>query len=142
VLTFAACSDAPPPEPPLRPVRTQLIEASAASVSGSYPATLQARRESAPGFQVGGRVVARAVQLGETVKRGQLLARIDAQDYRLNQQAARAQLAAAELELQQSRADLGRFEELHRQGFISAADIEHRRTASRAAQARYEQARA
>jgi len=76
------------------------------------------------------------------VTRGQLLARIDAQDYQLSQQAARAQLAAAEVELQQARADLSRFEALHAQGFISAADIEHRRATVQASQARHQQARA
>ncbi|MFA7680247.1 MAG: efflux RND transporter periplasmic adaptor subunit [Pigmentiphaga sp.] len=139
---LSACSDAPEPTATVRPVRTQWAMPSTQAAAASYPATLQARRESAHAFQVSGRVVERAVQLGERVTRGQLLARIDAQDYQLSQQAARAQLAAADVELQQARADLDRFEALHAQGFISAADIEHRRAAAQASQARHQQARA
>jgi multidrug efflux pump subunit AcrA (membrane-fusion protein) len=45
---------------------------------------------------VGGKVVRRAVELGQTVKAGQVIAQLDPQDYKLAAEAARAQVAAAQ----------------------------------------------
>jgi len=60
----------------------------------------------------------------------------------LNQDAARAALAAAQVNYDQAGADFKRFRELKDQGFISAAELERRETTLKAAQAGLEQARA
>ena len=75
-------------------------------------------------------------------KAGQVLAQLDPQDLQLGQDAARAALAAAQVNCDQAAADFKRFKELHDQGFISAAELERRETTLKAAQAQLEQARA
>ncbi|MBU3738969.1 MAG: efflux RND transporter periplasmic adaptor subunit, partial [Rhodoferax sp.] len=83
-----------------------------------------------------------AVEVGQRVRAGDLLAELDPQDVRLQQDAARAQVAAAQTNRDLAAADLKRFRELRDQNFISAAELERRDTAYKAAQAQLEQAQA
>jgi len=70
-----------------------------------------------------------------------VLAVLDPQDLVLGQQAAKAGLQAARANRDQLGAELKRFIELQQQGFISAAELERRDLAFKAAQAQLEQAR-
>ncbi|MDG0831552.1 efflux RND transporter periplasmic adaptor subunit [Roseateles saccharophilus] len=130
---------APEPE---RAVRTQLVSASTAGASHEYAAEVKPRIESRLSFRVGGKLLSRAVNLGDTVKAGQLLARIDGQDLKLAEAAAAAAVAAARTNRDQAGQDYKRFIDLQRQGFISVAELERRDSAFKAAQAQFEQAKA
>jgi multidrug efflux system membrane fusion protein len=132
---------APAPEPE-RAVRTQVVSTGSASASHEYAAEVKARVESRLSFRVTGKLLNRAVNLGDTVKRGQVLARIDAQDLKLAEAAAAAGVAAARTNRDQAGADYKRFVDLQRQGFISAAELERRDSAFKAAQAQLDQAKA
>jgi RND family efflux transporter MFP subunit len=138
----AACAKQEPAPEPVRAVRTMTVSTDSAGVTHEYAAEIRARTESRLGFRVGGKLVQRPVNLGDTVKRGQLLAQVDAQDLRLGQDAARAAMQAAQVNFEQARADFGRFKDLRDQGFISAAELERRDTTLKAAQAQLAQARA
>src|ERR1700754_4342109 len=61
----------------VRPVRTQAIAATAGSVGATYPGEIRARYESKLGFRTGGRVSQRLVEVGQPVRRGQVLMRLD-----------------------------------------------------------------
>ena len=139
---LSACgkqSAAPEPE---RAVRTQLVSMGTASASHEYAAEVKPRIESRLSFRVSGKLLSRTVNLGDSVKAGQVLARIDAQDLKLAEAAATAGVAAARTNRDQAGADYKRFVELQRQGFISAAELERRDSAFKAAQAQLEQAKA
>jgi RND family efflux transporter MFP subunit len=82
------------------------------------------------------------VDLGQHVKAGQLLARLDAQDYRLAADAARAQVDAATTQRDLARADVARYRTLREKNFISAAEMERREAQLKGAQAQLDQARA
>lgn len=82
------------------------------------------------------------VEVGQTVKAGQPLATIDAQDYRLAATAANAGLTAAQVDRDQQRIDYRRFQDLQAKGFISQADLDRRKATLDAAEARYTQAQA
>jgi membrane fusion protein, multidrug efflux system len=86
--------------------------------------------------------VARHVELGQRVKSGQLLAEIDAQDYRLSVDTARAQISAAITNRDLAAADFKRYKELREKEFISGAELERRETTLKAAQAQVDQAQA
>lgn len=139
---LAACSRQAPAPEPVRTVRSMVIGASAAGMDVQYAAEIRARVESRLGLRVGGKLVRRAVEVGDSVKPGQLLAQVDPADLLLGAQAAQSAVVAAQVNADQARADLVRFQELHRQGFISAAELERRDSAARAAAAQLEQARA
>ena len=141
-LFLSACSKPEPPEAPVRSVKVMTIGVGTLQSSAEFAGEVRARVESRLGFRVAGKLSQRAVQVGEHVKAGQLLAQLDPQDYRLAADAARAQLAVAASNRDQAAADFKRFKELKDQSFISGAEFERRTTALTAAQAQYDQARA
>lgn len=145
VLSLAllgACSRHEPEAEPIRAVRSTVIATDSAGGSVDYAAEVRARTESRLSFQVPGKITRRPVDLGDTVKRGQLLAQLDPQDLRLGEAAAQAAVRAAQVNYDLAAADLKRYRELKAQGFISGAELERRETATQAAQAQLEQARA
>lgn len=142
VAVLAACSKAETPSDPIRAVRTVTVATESAGGTYEYAAEVRARTESRLGFRVGGKIIRRAVDIGDSVKAGQVLAQLDPQDLKLGQEAARAALVAAQANLDQTQADFKRFKELRDQGFISSAELERRETALKAAQAQLDQARA
>lgn len=139
---LSGCGKQPAAPEPERAVRTQLVSAGSASASHEYAAEVKPRIESRLSFRVSGKLLSRSVNLGDTVKPGQALARIDAQDLKLAEAAASAAVMAARTNRDQAGADYKRFVDLQRQGFISAAELERRDSAFKAAQAQLEQAKA
>ena len=142
VLLLVACSKAPPPPEPLRAVKTMVIAPASAGGTYEYAGEIRARVESRLGFRVGGKMTERPVNVGDAVKAGQLLARLDPRDLRLVEDVARAAVASAAVNLQQAEADFKRYRDLKDQGFISGAELERRETTLKVAQAQLEQARA
>lgn len=142
VVLLGACGRKEAPTEPVRAVRTQRIAAAEAAGWTQWAAELRARREATLGFRVGGKLMARDVELGQKVRAGQVLARLDPNDLALAQQAAQAALQAAGVQWTQAQADFRRFQTLQEQGFISAAELERRKTALDAARAQRDQAQA
>jgi RND family efflux transporter MFP subunit len=119
-----------------------VITPTTAGSSYEYAAEIRARVESRLGFRVGGKMVERPVNVGDTVKAGQVLARLDPRDLRLGEDAAHAAVASAVVNLQQAQADFKRYRDLRDQGFISGAELERRETTLKVAEAQLAQARA
>lgn len=141
-LLLQGCSRPAPAPEPVRAVRTITVGEGAEPASVDYAGELRARTESRLSFRVPGKMVSREVDIGDAIKPGQVLARLDPQDLRLGQQAARSAVEAARVSADQAAADFRRFSELRDQGFISAAELDRRETTLKAAQAQLEQARA
>ena len=123
-VMLCACShDKPPAEAP-RPVRTVELRYDKAAEANRYVGTVQARHEVDQAFRVGGKVAERKVEVGQTVREGDVLAVLDATDYRLAEEAARQQLAAATAQAYQAESDLQRLSALKIKGFVSASHAE------------------
>lgn len=137
-----ACGQKAPEPAPERAVRTQVLKVAQAGQTLEFAAEVRARSESRLAFRVPGKVLSRSVGLGDPVKKGQVLMRLDPQDLKLAADAAQAALTAAKANRDQQAADMKRFRELREQGFISGAELERRASALQAAQSQYEQARA
>ena len=142
LLVIAGCSKEVARSEDVRPVRAITLSPSAVSAEAELPGEVRPRVESRVGFQVAGRINARRVELGQRVKQGDVLATLDPADFKLSAAAAAAQLNAAQVDRDQQRADIRRFEDLHQKGFISGAELERRRAQLDAAEARYVQAAA
>lgn len=128
VLAVAACSKPEPPAQPLRTVRVMKVDGAAASGSLTFPGEVRARYESRLGFRLGGKIVERRVDVGAAVKRGQVLARLDAQDASLNAAQAEAARALAEAEAK-------RYRDLRAKNFVSQAVLDAKETALKTAAA-------
>jgi RND family efflux transporter MFP subunit len=142
LLVLAACQKAAPTSEDVRPVRALTVQPRTTTALAEFSGEVRPRVETRAGFQVPGRVTQRVVEIGQTVKAGQPLATIDAQDYRLAAAAASAGLTAAQVDRDQQRADYRRFQDLQAKGFISQADLDRRKATLDAAEARYTQAQA
>lgn len=129
-----ACTQEPPAEP-LRAVRTVELRYAKAWETDRYSGTVQARYEVDQAFRVGGKVVERRVDVGQKVRKGDVLAVLDDSDYRLAEQAAREQLVAAEAHARQAKSDRRRLTALKSDGSVSASEDEHAQSGAKMAQA-------
>lgn len=139
---LAGCgkSDADPrTAPPL--VRTTAASA-AEGTNREFTGIVGARVQSDLGFRVGGKVVARLVDAGQPVRRGQPLMRIDPTDYSLAAQAAAGTVAAARARAVQTSADEQRYRDLVSAGAVSATAYDQAKAAALAARAQLSAAEA
>ncbi|SMF40563.1 efflux RND transporter periplasmic adaptor subunit [Pseudogulbenkiania subflava] len=142
VLGLAACSKDAAVQEDIRPVRYVTASDNASLPGASFAGDIRARQETPLAFRVGGKIAQRLVNTGERVKKGQILARLDANDYQLDLTAKQAQLAAARSDLEQQQTDLKRSQELLGKQFISQAQVDRQQNAVNAARARLQQAQA
>jgi len=137
-LVLAACNDAassstdPRMQPPL--VRIEKVEVSGES-ERSFTGIVAARVQSDLGFRVPGKVSARLVDAGQSVKRGQALMRIDPTDLTLAMRAHEEAVAAAKARARQSAADEARYRGLVAVRFVSASAYDKVKAAAEAASA-------
>ncbi|MFM6990977.1 MAG: efflux RND transporter periplasmic adaptor subunit [Rhodoferax sp.] len=142
LVVLSACSKPAPPEEPLRAVKVMVVAADGIRSGLEYAAEVRPRTESRLGFRVSGKLLRRMVDVGQHVNAGQPLAQLDPQDYKLSVDAAKAQLAAAVANRDLAASDFKRFKDLRDQNFISAAELERRDVALKAAQSQLDQAQA
>lgn len=142
VLLLAACGKPPAKPEEIRPVRTLTVNAGAALTGNTYAGEVRPRYESDLGFRVSGKILKRVVNVGDTVKQGALLARLDPADMALNEASERAQLNSLDAQLNVARLDYERNKKLFDEGVIGAAGLDHYRATFDAAQAQVEAGRA
>jgi RND family efflux transporter MFP subunit len=142
-LALLACGDKtasdPRTEAPL--VRAATI-GGAAQASRTFTGTVAARVQSDLGFRVSGKVLERLVDAGQTVKRGQVLMRIDAADLKLAAHAQQEAVAAARARAQQTMQDEARYQSLRGTGAVSASAYDQAKAAADAAKAQLKAAEA
>lgn len=80
----------------VRPVKVVEISDARGTAPLIYSGAVKARVETSLGFRVAGKITERRVNVGDRVKTGDVLARIDPTDYQLSVKTAEANLAAAE----------------------------------------------
>lgn len=108
----------------IRPVKTITVGVSPPSAGASFSAEIRPRVESQLAFRVGGKVVERLVEIGQTVRKDQLLMRLDPADLQLSANAALAQVAVAKANDDVAQAALKRAQDLARQNFISQGALD------------------
>ena len=128
-LVLAACGEPTAPVSAVeRPASTVTVGTEAIDSGNVYSGEVHARYEAVLGFRIGGKIVERLVDTGGLVKKGQVLARLDAADTGLQENAATAQYRLAEEELK-------RYRELRDKGFVSQSALDAKETALEAASA-------
>lgn len=103
---------------------------------------MAARVESPLGFRVGGKVAERFVNVGQHVKRGETLMRLDLADFDLSVKRQQADVDAAHALWAKATADLGRMQGLVEAGALSARAFDEAQEAQGSTRARWEAARA
>ena len=97
----------------------------ATALVDSYPGEVRARYEPELAFRIAGKVAKRMVDVGDRVKKDQPLAELDPQDVRLQLEATRAQVAAAEANLQTVRAERERYKALLERNLVSRSQFDN-----------------
>jgi len=114
----------------------------AAQGMDSYPGEVRARFEPELAFRIAGKVSRRLVEEGQRVKANQPLAELDPQDVRLQLEATRAQVAAAEANLNLVRSERDRYKTLLDRQMVSRSQYDNAESAYRAGEARLKQIKA
>lgn len=127
-------------EAPPRPVVSEIL-GNRPREERSVPGVIDARIEVVLGFQTLGRLIERRVEIGDVVKKGDLLAALDPGDLRGNVAAANAAVEAAEVQLRTATATAERTRALASRNVSSAAALEKAEQALIAAEAASLQAR-
>jgi multidrug efflux system membrane fusion protein len=145
MATLTACGNRDKPVESPRPVLVVRADAALGPASDgvtAYAGEIRAREETALSFRVGGKLVQRRVDVGDRVRRGDLLAELDPGDLQLQVESLQAQLAAAEAQLARARADHARFASLAKDQLVSRSSLDQQTAALRAAEGQARAARA
>ncbi len=139
---LTACSPTPEESSAATPVWVVHAANASGAAEAVYPGDVRAQQESTLSFRVAGNVIARHVDAGQRVRKGQVLAELDVADFGLQARAAQAQLAAAEADLVRSRDEQARYATLASQQLVSRSALDQRTAAFKAAQGQVNAARA
>jgi len=127
-------------EDPKRPVLVAPAHYAPSPHSREFVGSIRPRVESDLAFRVSGKVLKRLVEVGQSVKGGDVLALLDETDYKLQKEQADAELAAAQAALAQSGADEKRTEKLRWDGWAAQAALDRAHAAAQEAHGRKERA--
>ena len=105
-----------------RPVRTVTVEKRDAGVPIMLTGRIEAEDEVALAFRISGRILENSGKLGDRVRPGQLMARLEPQNELNALRAAQANLAAAQGQLTQARNHFERQDTLLKQGWTTRAN--------------------
>ena len=144
-LTLIAngCSKSAAKDPRLQSPRVEIFKAEAAgSTSRTFTGIVEARVQSDLGFRVGGKIQERCVDVGQRVRKGQILMRLDPEDLKLAAAAEQSVVEAARAKYTQDKADEARFAELVKSGAVSRQEYDHAQAALDGARAQLDAAEA
>ena len=140
---LTACKPAEAPEPePIRPVRVTTVESREGGETVSLTGQVEAREEVSLSFRVGGRMIERSVTIGDRVRAGQVVARLESETPRNALRSARAELTAARARLVEAQNNFERHRSLLSQGFITRAMFDQAEQAYRTARAQVDSVQA
>jgi multidrug efflux system membrane fusion protein len=145
VLSLGACHRQPPPAAPPAMVLALPVHSHSGIGAGEnvrYPVEAAARYSNVMSFRVAGKLIERDVRLGDSVRKGQVIARLDAADAQKQAASAQATLDAAEHRLAFAKQQLDRDQAQFAQNLVAANQLEQTQDAYAAALAGREEAAA
>ena len=137
-LLLAACGQGEAPRAPERApsVKTAAVEMREVGLTYSAEAVIEAVRQSTVAAQVSGRIVDLRFDVGDYVKKGDVIVRIDERAATQALEASEAQVRQAEAEFRNARVQYERSKQLVAQKFLSEAALDKAESDYKAAQAR------
>ncbi len=137
-----ACEKPVEPPPPPRPALVMVVGKSAINKAMVLVGEVKSRYESNQSFRIKGKIIERKVEVGSLVKKGQVIARLDATDANLSAQAATADVRAAEASYALAQAEVERQRKLVEKKFISQSALDIREAELKTSAARLQQVKA
>ncbi|MGE4504759.1 MAG: efflux RND transporter periplasmic adaptor subunit [Desulfovibrionaceae bacterium] len=123
-LLPACAQDEQPPEQTIRALKTMTIQGRTGGQQRRLAGVVQARRSSQLSFEISGRVQRIAVDIGDRVEEGRVLATLDPEPYRLEVAAAESELEKIQANVNTTRADWQRYDQLYAQRIIAKSELD------------------
>ena len=143
VMPLAACGgQVATPAPVVRPVLSVIVHSVGSETVGPYVGAIAPRYQTPLSFQSAGRILSRPVQVGDSVKQGQLLASLDASVQQFQVTTARANVASAQSQASNLAAAEERAKALVASGATAQAQLDAATSARQTAEAQLAQAKA
>ena len=142
ILLLSACEKPVEPPAPVRPALVTIVGKTAPNSALVLVGEVKSRYESNQGFRIAGKIIERKVDIGAFVKKGQLLARLDAADSNLGASAAMADVRVAEANRSLAKSEVERQRQLVNKKFISQSALDKYEAELKTADARVNQAKA
>ena len=142
VAAVAACDKPAPQAAQPRPVRTVTVEQHAGGETVSLTGQVRAKDQAGLAFRLDGRMIERLVNVGDVVKAGQIVARLDPQIQESALRSAQATLSSVEAQLNEARIAFWRQQQLLQDGWTSRANFDKAQHSFETLQAQADAARA
>ena len=122
-------------ELPLRSVKHQKVSYSTGALVKTFSGVTKAELEANLSFRVSGRVESIPVNVGDRLKKGQLVAQLDSKDYAVLYEQAKAELAAAKASLRSAESEYNRTIGLYEKRNASKSQLDTARATAESAKA-------
>jgi len=129
LVAILGCEDELEEPEVIRPVRYVVVEGHDTATQRTFSGVAKAGQESRLSFQVSGQVLEVPINVGDTVKKGQTIARMDPADYALQLQNAQASAAQSRAQERNAKATYERTRALYENQNASRQDLDADRTA-------------
>ncbi|NOR87417.1 MAG: efflux RND transporter periplasmic adaptor subunit, partial [Bacteroidales bacterium] len=123
-LFFVACNNDVEKKEAIRPVFYQELAKSNVAGKRSFAGISQAENEAKLSFKVGGTLERTYFKLGEQIKKGDVMAKLNSDDYKINYQKAASAKKNAEIQLSSAKSSFNRIEKLYANNNASLSDFE------------------
>lgn len=137
LLAVAACEQDAVEEPIVRKVRTMEVGKGGVESQRTFSGRARSDREIDLSFRTTGLITRFDIRLGQSVKKGELLAELDTVSARLSYEQAQASLISAKSNLDTQKLALDRAQSLYEKGGASLSDYENAKNNYRNAQSSY-----
>jgi membrane fusion protein, multidrug efflux system len=141
-IVLQACEKPVEPPPPPRPALVTIVGKTGVNKAMVLVGEVKSRYESNQSFRIDGKITERKVEVGSEVKKGQVLARLDATDTKLSAKAAAADVRSAEANYELAKAEVERQRKLVEKKFISQSALDIREAELKTSAARLQQVKA
>lgn len=141
LIFLAGCKNEDTRPESIRPVFYQVTGSSRSGDTLVSSGVVQAASEAKLSFKVGGEIGKVTVEMGDAVRRGSVLAQLDATDYQVQLERASASLKSAEAQLSAARSAYARIENLYVNDHVSLSDFEKSRLQVESAEGMHKSAR-
>jgi membrane fusion protein, multidrug efflux system len=133
------CDKSVEPPPPPRPALVMVVGAKATGTAMSLVGEIRPRYESSQGFRIDGKIIERKVDVGARVRKGQVIAQLDAADPNLSAAATQADVRSAEASRNLAAAEVARYRQLIAKHFVSASSLDVKEAELKSANAKLAQ---
>jgi RND family efflux transporter MFP subunit len=123
-VAVTACNEKPEIVEEIRAIKTITVTETATGRIAKLPGIVRATDSSSLSFDVGGKVETVNVDIGDQVRKGQLLAALDKEPYRLEVNAAQAELVKAKAKVVNTKEEYDRQKRVYQQGAGAESKLE------------------